>query len=277
MASVNSVRRRSARARLGRLTIYDLLSHQRAVRWLVVPAPSFLAGWVAADQLDRVQVAWSPGDLVGAVLTTPVLTGLLLTLPILMLTVDLPLRQVLDGEASLTFTRIGSRWIWWTSKLLSMALITFAAATACLAVVWLAGVTRSGGVSLVPTRALEMLLTPDLVSSSASRQLLVFGSPIVLTLVVLPISAVAATVGTATRRLGLAGLTAAVLAMSAPFVGWLGDVLPIAILGLLPGAAVLLPGALSGSELSALAFVVGSVGWILIMAPLGVRAIEDVR
>lgn len=277
MATVTGSRSRSGTAVLARLVLYDVLSHNRPARWLAVPAPAFLAGWVAADQLDRTQLPWTPGDLIGALLTTPLLAGLLLGLPILVLTVDLPLRQLLDGEATLTFTRVGSRPLWWSAKLVAVASITFGAAVACLAVVWLAGVVRSGSISVLPSAALASLFEFELPSTATARSLLVVGSPVVLTFVMVPVVAIAATVGAATRRLGAAGLAGALLAMSAPFQGLLTLVLPDAVVGLIPGASVLLPLAVSPSGVALVPYLAGSIGWVVAASVVGARSLEDLR
>lgn len=259
------------------MVTYDLLSHLRPVRWFAVPAPVFLAGWVAADDLDRVALGWTPGDLVGAVVTSPLLVGLLLGLPILVLTADLPLRQLVDGEATLTFTRVGSRRLWWASKLIAVVLFTLAASLVCLAVVWLVGVLRSGSISLLPSAALATLFEFDLPSTPPGRRLLVLSSPVLLTLVMAPIVAIAATVGVATRRLGLAGLAGVALAASGPFQWWIIELLPVPLSGLVPGSSVLLPPIAVSTELAALPFLAGSVGWVAVSLAVGARALEDLR
>jgi hypothetical protein len=270
-------RRRRTSATLARLMVFDVLSHQRLARWLVLPAPAFLAAWVAADELDRLGVGWMPGDLLGAVLTVPIYTAFLLGLPILLLTADLPLRQLDDGDASLTFTRVGSRAMWWAAKLLAMAVVAFAASAACLAVVTFAGVVRSGSLSLLPGPALAALFELDVASTPASRTTLVVASPLLLTFAVLPLAAVAATVGTATRRLGVAGITAVLLPVSALFTIRLDEVLPIAVIGLLPGGSVLLPNAIAAAEFPTAAFLLGSVGWLAAAMTIGVGTIKDLR
>jgi hypothetical protein len=276
MASVTSPSRTRAGLLL-RLSTYDLLAHVRPTRWLALPGPVLLAGWVAAEELDRGQHAWTPGDLIGAVMTTPLLVGLLLGLPILVLTVDLPLRQLLDGEAVLTFTRVGDRGLWWAAKLLAVVALTFAASLVCVGAVWVVGALRSGSLSLLHTSALASLLGFDLPSTAAGRQLLVLSSPLLLTLVIAPIAALSATIGAATRRLGLAGLVGALLAMSAPFQWWLVDVLPAGSGGLLPGASVLLPPAAVTSEVAIAPFLAGSIGWIVLSSAVGGRTLEDLR
>lgn len=277
MASLTRKAQPNTASLLTRLAVYDVLSHVRLGRWLVLPAPVALAGWVAADPLDRVGVAWTPGDLVGALLTTPLLVGLLLGLPILVLSVDLPLRQLFDGEAVLTFTRVGSRPLWWASKLVAVLAITIVGSVVSLAVVWAIGAFRSGSVSLLPTAALATLFEFDFPSTAGGRLSLVAASPILLALAIAPVAMIGATVGVVTRRLSLAGLAGAVVAMSAPFQGLVVTALPDVIGGLMPGASVLLPVAAVAQDLAFSGFLAGVVGWAAVSFVIGCRMLEDLR